>query len=252
MMSLIRQRHSAEPGRPVTLAAAGFSRASYEFYRRLYEMDWIDQVPDEDTGCLADYYYLSDASFGRLSGAFGLRAIYRDKVARAVLAVPGVAAQRQLAVARSLGISTPPRCDAGIFANDGWAEAQSVASIRHYLRDIQQGADPARWRWTFEKPAFLFYAPARAGVRFKMDFVIAGQTFKQTGPLTMTVRINGTELGRRVYRAPEDQTFEEAVPPEMLRADGVALVETTLDKYYIAPADGQRLGYLFVRGGFVY
>jgi hypothetical protein len=68
----------------------------------------------------------------------------------------------------------------------------------------------------------------------------------------MTVRINGKELGQRAYNSPEDQTFEQAVPPEMLRADGVALVETALDKYYIAPADGQKLGYLFVRGGFIY
>ena len=68
----------------------------------------------------------------------------------------------------------------------------------------------------------------------------------------MTVRINGRELGRRVYNSPEDHTFEQAVPPEMLRADGVTLVETALDKYYIAPADGKKLGYLFVRGGFVY
>jgi hypothetical protein len=68
----------------------------------------------------------------------------------------------------------------------------------------------------------------------------------------MTVRINGKELGRRFYNSPRAQTFEQAVPPEMLRADGVALVETVLDKYYVAPADKAKLGYLFVRGGFLY
>ena len=68
----------------------------------------------------------------------------------------------------------------------------------------------------------------------------------------MTVLINGKELGRRVYDSPQAHTFEQAVPPEMLRADGVTLVETVLDKYYIAPADQAKLGYLFVRGGFIY
>jgi hypothetical protein len=32
----------------------------------------------------------------------------------------------------------------------------------------------------------------------------------------------------------------------------VTLVETALDKYYISPDDGQKLGYLFMDGGFVY
>jgi hypothetical protein len=120
------------------------------------------------------------------------------------------------------------------------------------LRDIEHGAGASRWRWTGEKPAFLFYVPARAGVGFKMDFVIHSATFKQTGPLWMTVRINGKTLGRKLYNSPEEHTFEQAVPPEMLRADGVTLVETALDKYYISPDDGQKLGYLFMDGGFVY
>jgi hypothetical protein len=68
----------------------------------------------------------------------------------------------------------------------------------------------------------------------------------------MTVRINGKELGRRFYDSPEEKTFEQVVPPEMLCPDGVALVETVLDKYYVAPADKAKLGYLFVRGGFLY
>jgi hypothetical protein len=250
-VNLIRQRRSAEPGQPVTLAADGFSQACLDFYRRWYEMDWVAQAPDEATGCQANYYYLSDARFRRMAGDFGLREIYRDKTARAVLAESGAEARRQLAVARSLGFSAP-RCNAGVLVKDAWVETDRAGAARHYLRDIEQGAEPTRWRWTAEKPVFLFYAPARAGVRFKMDFVIHSLTFKQTGPLRMTVRINGKELGRRLYTSPEDHTFEQAVPPEMLRADGVAMVETALDKYYIAPADGQKLGYLFVRGGFIY
>jgi hypothetical protein len=252
IMSMIRQRRDAGPGQRVTLAADGFSKASRDFYRKLYEMDWMDQVQGEDKGCQADYYYLSDARFRRMTGDFGLRAVYRDATAGAVLAEPGAEARRQLAVLHSLGFSTPPGCDAGVFVKDAWVDADRAGAARHFLRDVEPGAGPSRWRWTAEKPAFLFYAPARAGVRFKMDFVIHGQTFKQTGPFQMTVRINGKELGRRVYNSPEEQTFEQAVPPEMLRADGVTLVETVLDKYYIAEADHQKLGYLFERGGFIY
>jgi hypothetical protein len=252
VVNLIRQRRSAEPRRRVTLAADGFSHASLDFYGRLYEINWLDKVPEENTRCPANYYYVSDAHFDRLAGVLSLGVIYRDKGVRAVLAEPRGEARRQLDVLHSLGFSTPPGCDAGGFVEDAWAETSRVGAARHFLRDIEQGAEPNRWRWTAEKPAFLFYAPARAGVRFKMDFVIHSQTFKQTGPFQMTVRINGRELGRRVYNSPEDHTFEQAVPPEMLRADGVTLVETVLDKYYIAEADHQKLGYLFERGGFIY
>jgi hypothetical protein len=250
IVNLIRQRHSGEAGQYVTLFA-GFSRASLDFYLRLYEIDWLHQASG-DMDCAVSYYYVSDVVFDRLAGPFCLREIHRDHMTRAVLAETAIEAKRQLAVARSLGFSAPEHCDAGIFANDGWAEGQDALSLGHFVRDIQKGLDPVRWRWTFEKPAFLFYIPARTGVKFKMDFVLHSQTFRQTGPVRMTVRINGKELGRRVYDSPENQTFEQAVPPEMLRADGVALVETVLDKYYVAPADGQKLGYLFVRGGFIY
>jgi hypothetical protein len=252
VVNLILQRHSAQAGRRVTLAADGFSHASLDFYGRLYEVDWIDKVPEEDTGCPANYYYVSDARFERLAGQLPLGVIYHDKGAGGVLAEPRGEARRQLAALHSLGFSTPPGCDSGVFANDGWAESQQAASNRHYLRDIDNGSGAARWRWTTEKPAFLFYVPARAGVRFKMDFVIHSETFKQTGPVWMTVWINGKELGRRFYNSPEEKTFEQAAPPEMLRADGVTLVETALDKYYIAQADKQKLGYLFERGGFIY
>jgi hypothetical protein len=251
VVNLIRQRHAAEPGRTVTLAADGFSKASRDFYRRLYEMDWMEQAQGEDRGCQADYYYLSEGRFERMAADSGLRAIYRDAAARAVLAEPGAEARGQLAAARSLGFAAP-RCNAGVFVKDAWADADRVGAARHFLRDIEDGADAARWRWTAEKPVFLFYVPARAGVRFKMDFVIHSETFKQTGPLRMTVRINGKELGQMAYNTPEEHSFEQAVPPEMLRADGMALVETALDKYYVAQGDGQKLGYLFVRGGFIY
>jgi hypothetical protein len=251
IMNLIRQRHAAEPGQPVTLAADGFAKQNLDFYRRMYEMDWAAQVPEEDRGCEADYYYLSAERFGRIAGDFGLRAIYRDGVARAALAEPGAEARRQLGVARSLGFSAP-QCNAGVFVKEAWAETDRAGAARHFLRDIEHGAGASRWRWTGEKPAFLFYVPARAGVGFKMDFVIHSATFKQTGPLWMTVRINGKTLGRKLYNSPEEHTFEQAVPPEMLRADGVTLVETALDKYYISPDDGQKLGYLFMDGGFVY
>jgi hypothetical protein len=76
-------------------------------------------------------------------------------------------------------------------------------------------------------------------------------TYSHTGPVRLTVWINGRRLAEQLYSAPEFQSFERPVPPQWLGEDGLALVETTLDKYFIAPEDKQKLGYLFVSGGFV-
>ena len=84
-----------------------------------------------------------------------------------------------------------------------------------------------------------------------MDFVIHSATFKDTGPIRLSVIINGQKIGEKLYTSAENQTFTAAVPDSALRDDGIALVETRLDKYYQAPDDAQKLGYLFVRAGFL-
>ena len=93
-------------------------------------------------------------------------------------------------------------------------------------------------------------APRRANTKFSMDFVIHSGTFKETGPVHLTVFVNGQKVGEKTYTAAENQNFTAAVPETALRDDGIALVETTLDKYYKAPEDAQKLGYLFLRAAF--
>ena len=68
-----------------------------------------------------------------------------------------------------------------------------------------------------------------------------------TGPVRLSVRINGRMIGEQLYTSPEIQTFSARIPAGALRTDGIALVETSLDKYYKAPDDAQKMGYLFVR-----
>ena len=74
--------------------------------------------------------------------------------------------------------------------------------------------------------------------------------WRKTGPLRLTLKVNGRRVGERALSHAEDHDLEWPVPPECLRSDGLAIVETELDKYFISEADGQKLGYLFVSGGF--
>ena len=152
---------------------------------------------------------------------------------------------------REAGFSGIPQCNAGVMAETSWIDSNRAGAARHFLRDVEDRMEPDRWRWTYERPAMLFHVAKRSGFRFKMDFVIHAKCFRAKIPLEMTVWVNGKEIGKKRYDSVETQTIELSVPSEVLRSDGVALVETTLDKYCIAEQDGKKLGYLFIRGGFL-
>ena len=96
----------------------------------------------------------------------------------------------------------------------------------------------------------LFHVTRAGGTRFKMDFVLHRTCFEGSLPVELTVLVNGQEIGKRRYTSVGDQTFEQSVPSELLRSDGVALVETELD-HYCGSGEHKELGYLFLRGGFL-
>ena len=219
-------------------------------YQRLRDMDWMKQLTDGSLECHADFYYLPGEHFGRLAD-LGLHAISRDRVAGTVFAEIGPEARSKLAALREAGYSGVPQCNAGVLAETTWLESARAGAARHFLRDVSNKIEPDRWHMTYERPAMLFHVPKRAGFRFKIDFVIGNDCFRGKLPLELTVRVNGKEIGRKRYDSLESQTFEQNVPSDALRGDGVALVETALNKYCIAPEDGKKLGYLFLRGGFV-
>ena len=244
--AIIAQRRPRDSSRPVQVGANWLMRESLNFYRVSYGLDWVAEVTRDSPACTYDYYYVLADDLASLS-RFGLEEIFRDRTARTVLAMPGVRARQREAALREAGFSGRPDCAADVMVDTSWTETGKPGSQRHLLRDFMEALQRP---WTFARPALLFYVPRRSGVRFKMDFVIASHTFKETGPQRLTVWLNGRQIGQKLYRAPGEHTFEQEIAPEWLRSDGIALVETTLDKYYVAPDDGQKLGYLFVRGGF--
>jgi len=163
-----------------------------------------------------------------------------------VVAEAGEDTLRRLALLREMGVHQP-YCSANLTLTEAALRMGHPDAPKHRLRDCMGTADLV---WTFEKPALLFHVPKAANTRFKMEFRAVDVTFKKTGPFTMTVWLNGNSIGRKSIDAPGNHTFETAIPTDFLRDDGLALVETTLDKYYIAEADGQKLGYLLGNVGF--
>jgi hypothetical protein len=136
-----------------------------------------------------------------------------------------------------------------------------AGALAHFLSMTDPNADaylvkdvadhgPGTWRWVFDHPVLRFYLPDVARVNFAMDFAIPERTMRETGPVTFTIRVNGTVLDRPVWKTPGEQHYAHAVPSELLRLNAINLVAINPDPVWVSKADGGRLGFILSRAGF--
>ncbi|MBM3746289.1 MAG: hypothetical protein FJW34_10875 [Acidobacteria bacterium] len=126
-----------------------------------------------------------------------------------------------------------------------------VDADAHIVRDVSPGGDGSPWRWTFQRPELRFWVESVERQRLVVEFVIAENTFKQTGPVTVSFSVNGRLLGRQRCPKPGPYRFEKAVTSEWLRTDDFTMVTAEADRHWVAPEDGARLGFILSRIGFV-
>ena len=73
----------------------------------------------------------------------------------------------------------------------GYFVAMSDPNARAYIvggfRDQSEGS----WRWAHARPVLQFYVPRVPRLRFLMDLTFPDQTFAETGPVELTIRLNG-------------------------------------------------------------
>lgn len=121
----------------------------------------------------------------------------------------------------------------------------------HIVRDVSPAAEGAAWRWTFQRPELRFWLEQTKAQKLVADFAIAEDTFKSTGPVTVTFFVNGNLLGQQRCPQAGPYRFEKAVPAAWLRTDDFTLVAAQADKLWTSPTDGARLGFILNRIGFV-
>jgi hypothetical protein len=121
---------------------------------------------------------------------------------------------------------------------------------RYFVRDVRV-LEADSYRWTGKNPTFRFILESAKNLKFLMEFSISGETMKVTGPLTMTVTVNGRLLDRVTYGEPGPKVFEKPVEESWLSEVGENIVSVEFDKVYIAEADGVQLGVTLSRAGFV-
>jgi hypothetical protein len=118
---------------------------------------------------------------------------------------------------------------------------------------IVQGMRPKSegpWRWAHDHPVLRFYLPEVGRINFEMDFSFPENTFRQTGPVTMTFAINGQVFDRVRYDKPGQQQYSHAVPGGLVRANAVNLVAITPDRTARQPGGGEELGFVLTSAGF--
>ncbi|HTB13544.1 MAG TPA: hypothetical protein VK752_18320 [Bryobacteraceae bacterium] len=120
--------------------------------------------------------------------------------------------------------------------------------MTHLVQDVPPG-DPSPWKWTGQKPTLKVVARTNQGLRYVIDFSIAEATLKFTGPVTLTFLVNDHPLDSIRYTASGDYHYEKAVPPEWVEPKKDTLVAASIDKVWIAPADGAKLGFILTRIG---
>jgi hypothetical protein len=173
---------------------------------------------------------------------------------RAGAAVLGIALLA--ACSRPPAVFTPPAQfrapsgpDAPVLRN--LIDMADPAAEFHLVRGVERTPAPEGWRWTGPGAELWFALETPAGRDFLLDFAIAEQSFRVTGPVQLTVAINGHLLDRPRYGAHGRHEFRRRVSAEWLRALDINQVEIECDPPWREPATGTSRGILLFRAGFV-
>ena len=118
----------------------------------------------------------------------------------------------------------------------------------HFVKDFPPGM-PAAWRWTNQNPTVKVVPRSNQGLRYIIDFSIPEVTFKVTGPVTLSFQVNNHVLDTIRYTASGEYHYEKPVPPDWIEPMKETLLGASIDKVWVSPNDGVRLGFILTRIG---
>jgi len=116
-----------------------------------------------------------------------------------------------------------------------------------FVHDIQ--GSNGTWRWTGKHPELHVFLRTNQMLHYVIDFSIVADTFKVTGPVTVTFLVNGHVLDKITYKAAGSQHLDKPVPENWIEAGKEAIVGAEIDKPWISPGDGAALGFVLTRMG---
>jgi hypothetical protein len=122
---------------------------------------------------------------------------------------------------------------------------------RHFLGGISSSLEAGSWRWTRKRPELkLFVRPGSVG-RLRVEFAVAEDTFRETGPVRVAFFVNGSRAGEQRCPRPGQYAYEQPLPTGLLRPGALNTLAFEVDKAWISPADGEALGLILLAAGFL-
>ncbi|HET8547109.1 MAG TPA: hypothetical protein VFL57_03855 [Bryobacteraceae bacterium] len=125
-----------------------------------------------------------------------------------------------------------------------------AAAPLHFVKDIRPALEGGAWRWTLKQPTVRLAAPKDHGLKFTAEVAVPGITFRDTGPVAITVAINGHTLETFTLARPGPHRLEKPIPAGWLRSGDDNTVTMEIDKLW-TEADGDvQLGFILTSIGF--
>lgn len=120
----------------------------------------------------------------------------------------------------------------------------------YIIQDIPRG-EKGPWRWAGARPTVRIYLTSTADTRMFVEYSVAEATFKDTGPVNFKFFVNGQLLGEAHHDKPGAYTFDKLAPYQMLKPNSENDLAVEIDKPWVAPGDGAKLGFILTSIGFV-
>ncbi len=125
-----------------------------------------------------------------------------------------------------------------------------VDASRHFVRDIDATLQSGAWRWTGKRPELKLFLESTENIRVLVEYAVAGDTFRETGPVNVTLYVNGKRVAGRRCEADGRYQFQEMVAPGLLRAKAENTIALEVDKIWTSPVDGAKMGLILLSAGF--
>ena len=105
----------------------------------------------------------------------------------------------------------------------------------HILQDVIESPDGEEWRWTNQHPQLSLSLDRVEKLNFYMRFTLVAETLRDTGPVTLTIRIDDRVLARPKFDRPGNFEFRQAVPAAMLTTQRPVIIAVDVDPPWTSP-----------------
>ena len=131
-----------------------------------------------------------------------------------------------------------------------YMDVMAIDAGDYVVKDIDLLNGIADRRWTREHPELRFLLNSTEGQKFVADVILEEFVLERTGPLSITIWINGNRLESYRFDKSKETHLEKPVPAAWLKTGEYTHVVLQPDKVFTGD-DGVKFGFSLYRAGFV-